>query len=158
MADDLSLASDLTSSGSFFGLSSSGGGAFSPQSRNNMRFHSLQTLPRNVSPESMKIGKTNRDGLHKLDINMTMTQAKLNEVYHDDAVSRHRLEVRPSVGGWNEASQSADFFKQPRDLGRPAQVSKGLANFSSIKFGDDRIQRVSTAHREEYRHPSDRKA
>ena len=38
------------------------------------------------------------------------------------------------------------------------QTSKGLSNFSSLKFGDSRIQRVSSAHREEYRSPVDIRA
>jgi hypothetical protein len=49
------------------------------------------------------------------------------------------------------------MFDQPRNLGRWVQNTKGLANFSSIKLGDNRIQRVSSAYREEYRAPDDRK-
>ena len=128
-----------------------------PLSHANVRFHALQRVPRDVSTHSMKVGRTNRNALNKLDIHMRQEQAKINEVYHSDAVSVHSLGVRPSVGEWNEASQGADLFKQPRDLGRWMQVTKGLANFSSIKLGDERIQRISTAHREEYRSPSDRK-
>ena len=54
-------------------------------------------------------------------------------------------------------AEGASMFDQPRNLGRWVQNTKGLANFSSIKLGDNRIQRVSSAYREEYRAPDDRK-
>ena len=50
------------------------------------------------------------------------------------------------------------MFDQPRQLGRLPNCTKGLANFSSIKVGDDRVQRVSSSAREEFRNPVDREA
>ena len=85
-------------------------------------------------------------------------RSKINEVYQDDAKTVHGLACRPSVGEWNSSAQGASMFEHPRRVGRWVQTTKGLSNFSSIKFGDDRIQRVSSAYREEYRSPEDRKS
>ena len=85
-------------------------------------------------------------------------RAKINEVYQDDCKTVHGLAVRPSVGEWNETAATASLFEHPRKLGRWVQNTKGMSNFSTIKFGDDRIQRVSSSHREEFRSPVDRVA
>ena len=79
-------------------------------------------------------------------------------MYQDDAKTVHGLACRPSVGEWNSSAQGASMFEHPRRVGRWVQTTKGLSNFSSIKFGDDRIQRVSSAYREEYRSPEDRRS
>lgn len=129
MTDDLSLAeSEVTTGGSTFYNNMALG---QKSHRTNVRFHALQGIERDVQPEIMKIGRQNRDALHKLDLHMVQDQTKINEFYHDNAVSKHRLDVRPSVGEWNvsatASASGADAFKQPRDLGRWVQTTKGLA-------------------------------
>jgi hypothetical protein len=62
------------------------------------------------------------------------------------------------VGEWNGKAEGASMFVHPRNLGRWVQNTKGLSNFSSVTLGDNRIQRVNSAYREEYRSPVDREA
>lgn len=122
---------------------------------NNVRFYSMQKIPREISPGSLTIGRVNQNGLHKLDINMGQQQAGIHEIYHDDAKTVRGLSVRPSVGEWNSGADGASMFEHPRKVGRWIQNNKGLANFSSLKLGDQRIQRVLSAHRETFRAPED---
>lgn len=123
--------------------------------KSNLRFHSMQRVPREIAPESLTIGRVNQNGLHKLDINMGQQQTGVHDFYQDDAKTVHGLAVRPSVGEWNSAADGASMFEQPRKVGRWIQNHKGLANFSSLKLGDQRIQRVSSGHREAFRAPVD---
>jgi hypothetical protein len=78
-------------------------------------------------------------------------------MYHDDCKTVHGLKPRPLVGEWNAAAQGADVFAQPRRVGRWVQTTKGMSNFSALKLGDARLQRVASGHREEFRSPDDRK-
>jgi len=126
--------------------------------KGNVNFHSLQQVDRDVAPASLTIGRINRNGLNKNDIKMSQEQVRVQEVYHDDAITKHGLSVRPFAGEWSTNAQNASMFDQPRQLGRLPNCTKGLANFSSIKVGDDRIQRVNSNAREEFRNPVDREA
>ena len=82
-------------------------------------------------------------------------QLPVNMAYASQGRETHKLNINALFHEWQSESTTASQYDIPRHMGRQINVFKGLANHSSVPFGDPRVAREASCYRETFRDPHD---
>ena len=102
------------------------------------RYNVLRGTSREVMPESLKMGRTGANGLHRYDVKpegFEGNKFRLSDYYMKE------LHDKKGTTNFTEG---------------PLFIVKGLHNYSNLPSGDERVLRASTTQHEQYPHPVDR--